>query len=85
MQASAAADSTSADTGVDARLTGIAFAELVIFVPTFKLSDLARMYKARLEQLDVSVPDLQAHSQGRDVLLTFDVGNAIKIMTAMQC
>ena len=51
------------------------------------------MYKARLEQLDVSVihtsrlktrllaviPDLQAHSQGRDVLLTFDVGNAIKI------
>ena len=31
-RASAAADSTSADTGVDARLTGIAFAELVIFM-----------------------------------------------------
>ena len=104
-RARAAAESTSADTGVDARLNGIAFAELVTFmedtrkeegiVPTFKLSDLSRMYKTRLEQLGVSVdgrihtsrlkirllavlPDLKAHSQGRDILLTFDVGSAIK-------
>ena len=104
-RARAATESAIADTGVDVRVSGIAFAELVTFmeenrreegiVPTFKLSDLARMYKARLEQLGVSVegrihstrlkarllaviPDLQAHSQGRDVLLTFDVGTAIK-------
>ena len=104
-RARAATESAIADTGVDARVSGIAFAELVTFmeenrreegiVPTFKLSDLARMYKARLEQLGVSVegrihstrlkarllaviPDLQAHSQGRDVFLTFDVGTAIK-------
>ena len=104
-RARAATESAIADTGVDARVRGIAFAELVTFmeenrreesiVPTFKLSDLARMYKARLEQLGVSVEgrihstrlkarllavilDLQAHSQGRDVLLTFDVGTAIK-------
>ena len=30
-------------------------------VPTFKLSDLARMYKARLEQLGVSVALVQAN------------------------
>lgn len=104
-RARAAAASTSADAGVDTRLNGIAFAELVTFmedtrkeegiIPTFKLSDLACMYKTRLEQLGTSVdgrihtsrlkirlqavlPDLKAHSQGRDVLLTFDVGNAIR-------
>ena len=104
-RARAATESATADTGVDACVSGIAFAELVAFmeencreegiVPTFKLSDLARMCKAPLEQLGVSVqgrihstrlkarflaviPDLQAHSQGRDVLLTFDVGTAIK-------
>ena len=64
-RARAATESAIADTGVDARVSGIAFAELVTFmeenrreegiVPTFKLSDLARMYKARLEQLGVSV------------------------------
>ena len=64
-RARAATESAIADTGVDARVSGIAFAELVTFmeencrkkgiVPTFKLSDLVRMYKARLEQLGVSV------------------------------
>ncbi len=103
--ARAGADSASVDTGVNARLNGIAFAELVMFmedtrkeegvIPTFKLSNLACMYKTRLEQLGVLVdgrihtsplkirllavlPDLKAHLQGRDVLLTFDVGNAIR-------
>ena len=97
-RARAATESAIADTGIDARLSGIAFAELVTFMEEnrreegiFKLSDLACMYKARLERLGVSVhstrlkarllaviPDLQAHSQGRDVLLTFDVRTAIK-------
>ena len=64
-RARAATESAIADTGVDARVSGIAFAELVTFmegnrreegiVPTFQLSDLVRMYKARLEQLGVSV------------------------------
>ena len=55
-------------------------------VPTFKLSDLAHIYMAQLElgvsvdggihtsrlktRLLAVIPDLQAHSQGRDVLLT---------------
>ncbi|KAK3878932.1 hypothetical protein Pcinc_016475 [Petrolisthes cinctipes] len=81
------------------RLHGIAFAELVVFMeeihadednaPVFKLSDVANLYKMRLEQLGASVtnrihttrlkdrlrfvlPDLRAHSQGRDTLLMFE-------------
>ena len=104
-RARAITGSATADTGIDAHLSAIAFAELVMFmeesckeeeiVPTFKLSDLARMYKAQLQKLGAPVdgcihssrlkvrllsvlPDLKAHSQGRDVLLTFDVGGAIK-------
>ncbi len=104
-RARATTDSRNADTGNDAHLSGIAFAELVMFIedtrkeeesiPTFRLSDLAHLYKDRLKQLGISVdghihtsrlkarllaaiPDLQSHSQGRDMLLTFDVGDAIK-------
>jgi len=64
-------------------------------IPTFRLSDLARLYKARLEQwgnsvdsrihtsrlktrLLVVIPGVQSQPQWRDVLLTFDVGDAIK-------
>ena len=53
--------------------------------PVFKLTDIAQLYKVRLEQLGLSeekrihttrlkkrllsaLPDLRAHSQGRDVL-----------------
>ena len=64
--------------------------------PIFKLADLARMYSTRVEQLGTHVgrvnstllkhrilahfPDLQAHKEGRDVLLIFtdDVGPAMK-------
>ncbi|KAG0715668.1 hypothetical protein GWK47_011424 [Chionoecetes opilio] len=89
------------------RLHGIAFAELVVFMedmhadednaPVFKLSDVANLYKTRLEQLGATVtnkihttrlkdrllsvlPDLRAHSQGRDTLLLFekDIGPALK-------
>lgn len=88
------------------RLHGIAFAELVVFMedmhanednaPVFKLSDVANLYKTRLEQLGASVtsrihttrlkdrllsvlPDLTAHSEGRDTLLLFnkDIGPAL--------
>ncbi len=35
--------------------------------------------RSRQDRVDLAVlPDLKAHSQGRDVLLTFDVGNAIR-------
>lgn len=38
-----------------------------------------RIHTSRLKiRLLAVLPDLKAHSQGRDVLLTFDVGNAIK-------
>ncbi|KAG0724212.1 hypothetical protein GWK47_041115 [Chionoecetes opilio] len=89
------------------RLHGIAFAELVVFMedmhadednaPVFILSDVANLYKTRLEQLGATVtnrihttrlkdrllsvlPDLRAHSQGRDTLLLFekDIGPALK-------
>jgi len=56
-RARAAAVNINAETVVDARLNGIAFAELVTFmedtckeegiVPTFKLSDLTLVYKTR--------------------------------------
>jgi len=90
----------------EAKIHGIAFAELVAFIedakdddcaPVFKLADLGNLYKTRLEQLDAKVghrvhttrlkarllsvfPGLQAHSQGRDTLLTFkdDIGCALK-------
>ena len=66
-RARAITGSAIADTGIDAHahLSGIAFAELVMFmeesrkeeeiVPTFKLSDLARMYKAQLQKLGAPV------------------------------
>ena len=83
----------------DDDLHGIAFAELVTFMedfrregtvaPVFKLSDLADMYRTRLEQLGAVIgsrihtsrlkirlmavfPDLKAHTQGKNVILTFD-------------
>ena len=38
-----------------------------------------RIHSSRLKiRLLVALPDLKAHSQGRDVLLTFDIGNAIR-------
>ena len=38
-----------------------------------------RIHTSRLKiRLLAALPNLKAHSQGRDVLLTFDVGNAIK-------
>ena len=52
------------------RLHGIAFAELVVFMedinsydisPTFKLTDLAQLYKLRLEQLGVKL-DKHVHT-----------------------
>ena len=83
----------------EGRLHGIiVFAELVVFMedmhayednaPVFTLSDVANLYKTRLEQLGAMVtniihttrlkdillsvlPDLRAHSQGRDTLLLF--------------
>ncbi|XP_041462085.1 uncharacterized protein LOC121413358 [Lytechinus variegatus] len=89
------------------QLHGIAFAELVVFMeerradediaPVFKLSDLAHLYKTRLEQLGATInnrihttrlkerllselPELSAHSHGRDTLLLFekDVGPALR-------
>lgn len=64
--------------------------------PVFKLSDVANLYKMRLEHLGATVtsrihttrlkdrllsvlPDLRAHSQGRDTILTFenDIGPAL--------
>ena len=86
---------------------GIAFAELVVFLEdmssdedsaaVFRLGDLAKLYKDRLEQLGVTVdsrihstrlknrliselPELRAHSEGRDTLLTFqkNTGPALK-------
>ena len=89
------------------RMHGIAFAELVVFLEdmssdedsaaVFRLSDLARLYKDRLEQLGVTVdsrihstrlknrliselPELRAHSEGRDTILTFqkNTGPALK-------
>ena len=94
------------DDGDDSCLHGIAFAELVAFLedmksdedsaPVFKLTDIAQLYKVRLEQLGLSeekrihttklkkrllsaLPDLRAHSQGRDILLSFekDIGPAL--------
>ena len=90
----------------DTHLHGITFAELVAFMedlrkedvaPVFKLTDLACMYKTRLEQLGADVegrihtsrlkerllsvlPDLQAHSQGKCIILTFDgdIGSALR-------
>ena len=60
-----AVDRTCADKDIDARLHGIAFAELVAYIedfhmeesvaPVFKLADLANMYKAHLEQLGADV------------------------------
>lgn len=56
-----ASENTATDKDCDAHLHGIAFAELVAFMedlrkeegvaPVFKLTDLAHMYKTRLEQL----------------------------------
>ncbi len=64
--------------------------------PIFKLTDIAQLYKVRLEQLGLAVekrihttrlkkrllsalPDLRAHSQGRDILHSFekDIGPAL--------
>jgi hypothetical protein len=93
----------------DSCLHGIAFAELVAFLedtkkdednaPVFKLVDIAQLYKARLQQLGLTVekrihttrlksrllsalPDLKAHSQGRDTLLTFETDIGPALMTA---
>ena len=89
------------------QLHGIALAELVLYidetrdnkdeVQVLKLTDLAKMYSARLNQLGVDVsgrlhttelknrilaqfPDMQAHREGRDVLLAFkdDIVFALK-------
>ena len=84
--------------GVEACMQGIAFPELVVFLDdtsndedsaaVFRISDLVKLYKDRLEHLGVTVdsrihstrlknrliaqlPELRAHSEGRDTLLTF--------------
>lgn len=59
------ASAMEGDDGEEDRLHGIAFAELVVFMedmcsdedsaPIFKLTDLAKLYKVRLEQLGVTV------------------------------
>ena len=62
---------TRDDDGEEDRLHGIAFAELVVFMeekcgdeesaPIFKLTDIAKLYKIRLEQLGVTV-DSRIHT-----------------------
>lgn len=67
--------------------------------PVFKLTDIAQLYKVRLEQFGLTVekrihtirlknrllsalPDLRAHSQGRDTLLSFEKDIGPDIMMA---
>ncbi|KAK3104423.1 hypothetical protein FSP39_001776 [Pinctada imbricata] len=68
-------------------------------IPVFKLSDLTKMYENRLKQLGYigtkahstrlkcrilsALPDLEAHNQGRDVVLVFrsDIGEVLKYAT----
>ena len=87
---------------------GLVFAELVVFLEdtssdedsaaVFRLSDSVKLYKDRLEHLEVAVdsrihstrqtktrlivelPDLWAHSEGRDTILIFqkNIGSALK-------
>ena len=94
---------------------GIAFAKLVVFLEDmssdedsatiFRLSDLAKLYKDRLEQLGVTVdsrihstrlknrliselPELRAHSEGRDTPLTRtldQLSRRLVIMIVMPC
>ena len=98
-------ESTVSNKSCDAHLHSIAFAEVVTLmedlrtediVPVFKLTDLACMYKTRLEQLCADVEgwihtsrlkeklsvllDLQEHSQGKRIILTFnkDIGSALR-------
>ena len=95
-----------------ADLHGSAFAELVAYMedfrmegsvaPVFKFTDLAHLYKLRLEQLGVVIegrvhisrlklrllsvfPDLRAHLQGRNVMLSLDddIGDALKKLAIM--
>lgn len=90
----------------ESSLYGIAFAELISHIetfrdstetsPVFSMTELRSLYSRRLEKLGIkspqihttrlknrilaAVPDLRAHSQGRDVLLAFDkdIGAALK-------
>ena len=67
--------------------------------PIFKLTEVAQLYKVRLEQLGLAVeklihttrlkkrllatlPDLRAHSQGRDILLSFEKDIGLALMAA---
>ena len=86
------------------RLDGIAQAELVSYIeefgtsgaelPTFKLADLANMYKSCLQRLGCDttalvfqIPGLQCYNKGRDVYLAFrdDVGFALHKAHEQDC
>jgi len=86
-----------ADMSANAAIHGIVFAQLVSYIedakvvsglsPVFKLSDMAKLYAKRLDQLGLSenvhstrlkhqllahFPDMRAQEEGRDVLLIFN-------------
>ena len=92
----------SSDPGKD--LYPVAFSELVIYIMdskannteatpvVFRMADLASLYKLRLEQLGVDLPnvhstllsELEAHKKGRDVLLAFKTDIASVLHEASQ-